>query len=675
MRARARLIAALSGAFVVLPVLVWGLCAPEVSGIFPASGLVGTNVSATVRGHSLTGATVSVFGDPGVVVTTNSSSDTALNLQIAIDPAAPLGERILVIETPGGTAGVSFTVNPAGGLVVSDVSPLPVATLGFGLDVTVIGQRLDAIAPGGVTVSGGGVTVTSQTASGDGTVLDLSFDVAGDAEVGARAIEITSSVGGAILQMLVQRPAPIVDVVAPAAVEVGGVDVPLVLTGANLTGAAIVVTSGESGQGGVTLGDAVTVDDGMLTTTVTVDGALSPEAEPRLLIVTTESGQTTAELFIVAPGVPTVTTVTPGAAEPGDSLLVTLKGLNLTGATGATGTADVVPSGVTVLDDETVTLTIDVDPGAATVNGDAVFHTLTLQTTDGDETFSFGVVAPGQPFIGRVQPPFANRGSLVECRVLGVNLGGVVPGTGVQLSGPKIEESNAEAIDDQTVRVILDIDPTASVGHRDVSIATSAGGSFVAGAAFRVNVPGQVPIITDVAPLLVEPGVATQITVTGSGFAGGSALVTGPGAVVTNVQVDGSGTILTFDLVIDPAAPPTSRAVIVVTENGTARCGIGVLIGGPQLVAAKLVKTGARFTVLSTGFRLLVFEFSMAPDFPDGPRTVLVTSDDDVELVLTRQDVERIRRAFRDRHRGFVRVTGITATNLFGTSEGVAIRR
>jgi hypothetical protein len=675
MRVRAPLIAALTSAFVVIPTLAWGTCAPEVNGIFPASGLVGTNVSATVRGHGLTGATVSVFGDTGVAVTPSTSPDTALNLQIAIDPAAPLGERILVIETPAGIAGASFTVNPAGGLIVSDVSPLPIATRGFGLDVTLTGQRLDAIAPGAVTVSGDGVAVTNQSANGDGTALDLTFDVASDATVGARAIEITSSVGGAILQMVVQRPAPTVDLVAPGAVEIGGVDVPLVLTGANLTGAAVIVTSGDAGQGGVTLGDIVTVDDGMLTTTVTVDAGLSPEAEPRLLIVTTESGQTTAELFVVAPGVPTVTTVTPGAAEPGDSVAVTLKGLHLAGATGVTGTADVVPSGLMALDDETVVLTIDVDPGAATVNGDAVLHTLTLQTTAGDETFSFGVVAEGQPFIGRVRPPFANRGSLIECRVLGVNLGGVVPGTGVALSGPKIIESNAAAIDDQTVRAVLDIDPLASVGYRDVSITTSAGGSFVASAAFRVNVPGQVPIITDVQPRLVEPGVSTAITVTGSGFAGGSALVTGPGAVVSNVQVDPTGVTMTFDLVIDPAAPLANRAVIVVTENGIARCGIGVLIGGPQLVAAKLVKTGARFTVASTGFRLLVFEFSMSPDFPDGPRTVVITSADDTELVLSRQDVERIRRAFRDRHQGFVRATGITTTNLFGTSDGVAIRR
>jgi len=676
-RTRARLIAALSGALVVLPNLAWGMCAPEVSGIFPASGIVGTNVAATVRGQGLAGATVSVFGDVGVVVTPSSSSDTALNVQIVIDPAAPLGERILVVETPGGVAGASFTVNPVGGLVVSDVSPPLVATRGFGLDATVTGQRLDAILPGDVTVSGDGVSVVDAQVNVDGTSIDFSFDVAPDASVGARAVQIATSAGGAILQMLVQRPAPQVDAISPGAVEIGSTDVPLVLTGANLTGAAVIVTSGESGQGGVTLGDVVTVDDGTLATTVTVDSGLTPEAEPRLLIVTTESGQTTTELFIVAPGVPTVTTVAPGAAEPGDSVLVTLKGLTLSGATGATGTADVVPDpgSITVVDDETVTVTINVDPGAVTVSGDAVFHTLTLQTSAGDDTFDFAVVAPGEPFIGRIRPPFANRGSLIECRLVGVNLGGVILGTGVDIDHNGIVESNAQAIDDEHVRVIFDIDPQANAGNRRPITITTAGGSYTKSEAFRVNIPGQIPIITDVAPLLVEPGVVTPITVTGSNFEGGSALVTGPGATVSNVQVDPTFTIMTFDLVIDPSAPPVSRAVVVVTENGTARCGIGVLIGGPELVAAKLVKTGARFGVVSTGFRLLVFEFSMSPEFPDGPRTVLLTSADDAELVLSRQDVERVRRAFRDLHRGYVRVTGVTATNLFGTSDGVAIRR
>jgi hypothetical protein len=670
MRARTPLIAALSGVLVALPTLVWGSCAPEVTGIFPASGVVQSTVAATIRGDGLAGATVSVFGDAGIVVTPTSSSDTALNVQIAIDAAAPLGERILVIETPSGVAGASFTVNPPNGLIVSDVSPLAVATLGFPFDLTVTGERLDAIAPGGITVSGDGVTVAAQTASMDGTTLDLTLDVAADATVGARAIEIMSSVGGAILQMVVRRPAPQVDTVSPGAVEIGSTDVPLVLTGSNLTGAAIVVTSGASHQGGVTLGDAVTVDDGTLTTTVTVDGGLTPETEPRLLIVTTESGQTTIELFVVAPGVPTVTTVTPAAGEPGESVPVVIKGLHLTDTLSVDPDDGDLSAGVpTVIDDETVLVTLDILPGAAT----NVDHTMTLTTSSTSPTFTFRVIPPGTPFINRLRPPFGNRGSTFEERIVGRNLGTVLP-DGVQVLSVNILVSNVVALSDELIRAIFSVDPNANAGKdKTVQVTTDAG--VASKAAFRVNIPGQLPTITDVTPKLVEPGASTPITVTGSNFLGGSALVTGPGAVVSNVQVDPTGTIMPFDLVIDPAAPLTSRAVIVVTENGTASCGIGVLVGGPELVAAKLVKTGARFTVASTGFRLLVFEFSMTPDFPDGPRTVTITSADTAELVLSRQDVERIRRAFRDLHRGYVRVTGVTATNLFGTSDAVAIRR
>jgi hypothetical protein len=254
----------------------------------------------------------------------------------------------------------------------------------------------------------------------------------------------------------------------------------------------------------------------------------------------------------------------------------------------------------------------------------------------------------------------------------GVNLAAT---TDIDIDHNAIMESNAQGIDDRTARVIFDIGPNANIGSSPSITVTTPGGTFTKDPAFRVNVPGQIPSITDVSPLVVEPGVPTVITVTGSNFDGGSALVTGPGATVTDVVVSGGGTIMTFELLIDVDAPPESRAVIVVTQNGTARCGVGVLIGGPALVAAKLVKTGALFQVASSGFRLLVFEFSMAPDFPDGPRTLVLASPEDDRLVLTRRDVERIRRAFRDRHRGFVRVTGVTATNLFGTSDSAAIRR
>jgi hypothetical protein len=199
-------------------------------------------------------------------------------------------------------------------------------------------------------------------------------------------------------------------------------------------------------------------------------------------------------------------------------------------------------------------------------------------------------------------------------------------------------------------------------------------GSFTRSAAFRVNIPGQVPTITDVTPRLVPPGTTTPMTVTGSNFAGGAVLVTGPGATVTNVVVDPGGGLITFDLTLPPDAPAEIRGVIVVTPNGTARCNIASAAPEPPLVAAKLVKAGAVFTVASTAFRLYVFEFSINDLFAPGLRTAGFPGAGG-SLTLDGHDTAVIEQAFRDAHRGFVRVRAVTATNFIAVSSGQVIRR
>jgi len=193
-------------------------------------------------------------------------------------------------------------------------------------------------------------------------------------------------------------------------------------------------------------------------------------------------------------------------------------------------------------------------------------------------------------------------------------------------------------------------------------------------AGFRVNVPGQIPTITDVTPTLVQPGTTTPMTVTGSNFDGAAVLVTGPGATVSDVVVDPGLTLITFDLTLAAEAPAETRAVIVVTENGTARCNIASNPSAPPLVAAKLVKSGALFTVASTAFRLFVFEFSLNDLFVPGVRTVALSAPTG-SLTLDRPDTAAIEQAFRDAHRGFVRVRAITATNRVALSPGQSIRR
>jgi hypothetical protein len=652
-------------AALALPAVAQAVCAPTARGIFPASGIVGTIVDAVVEGEALSGATVTLFGDAGLAATVQSTTDLTVNVHLTIDAAAVPGERILAFTTAGGTVAVSFTVNPVGGPVVADVSPPLVATLGLPLDVTVTGASLTGVVPATITVSGVGVSASAATPAPDGTSLAITFAVDAAADLGTHAVTISNGVGSAVVTLYVQRPAPTLTQVSPAAGEVG-VAVPITITGTGLTGAALVVTGG-----GVAVSDTTTPDDGTLTATLTIDaGATTSTTEARLLIVTTESGQTTIEFFVVPAGVASITVVQPGAGEPNTTVAVTLRGIHLAGATSVTGGApDLTPQIQSGGDDQTLPLSIQVAPGAA-VDTD---HTLTVNTPNGNPTFVFRVIQAGKPFFNAARPPFGNRGTLVTVRLDGVNLGTIVPGTGIQLSGPKITESNALALSPTTVQATLDIDPTASVGFRDVTVTTSAG-FFTRSAAFRVNIPGQVPTITDVTPTLVQPGTTTSMTITGSNLLGGAVLVTGPGATVTNVVVDPTGTTITFDLTLAADAPAEIRGVIVVTPNGIARCNIATAAAEPPLVAAKLVKTGALFTVTSSAFRLYVFEFSIADLFTPGLRTVDIP-DADGSLTLARQDTVAIERAFRELHRGFVRVRAVTATNFIAVSTGQPIRR
>src|SRR5258708_849100 len=51
---------------------------PGPGGLPPASGMVGTSVTATIAGNALDGGTVTVFGPSGLAASVQASSSTAL---------------------------------------------------------------------------------------------------------------------------------------------------------------------------------------------------------------------------------------------------------------------------------------------------------------------------------------------------------------------------------------------------------------------------------------------------------------------------------------------------------------------------------------------------------------------------------------------------------------------
>ncbi|HEY3187972.1 MAG TPA: hypothetical protein VGJ70_10880, partial [Solirubrobacteraceae bacterium] len=177
---------------------VAALCAPSASAILPASGIAGTSITASITGNGLSGATLTVYGDPGLTATVQSSSDVALGVHLDLDAAAAPGERILFVETPGGSTGVSFVINAAGGPVVTDVSPPLIGTLGLPLDVTLTGQNLGGVTTASFAITGAGISVTAATPSADGMMLALTFLVAATADLGTHAVVLGTATGSAV---------------------------------------------------------------------------------------------------------------------------------------------------------------------------------------------------------------------------------------------------------------------------------------------------------------------------------------------------------------------------------------------------------------------------------------------------------------------------------------------
>ena len=122
-------------------------------------------------------------------------------------------------------------------------------------------------------------------------------------------------------------------------------------------------------------------------------------------------------------------------------------------------------------------------------------------------------------------------------------------------------------MDHNNADVTFIIDPTAAPGVRNVRVATPGGQSDPQ--TFLVEPPA--PAAMSVNPTTLTPGGPRNVTITGSGFAGGSVSVSvdGSGVIVTNVYVVNDSTLVAT-LALDPTTAPGSRAIHVTTPaNGT----------------------------------------------------------------------------------------------------------
>jgi hypothetical protein len=194
-RGLARRFTAASATYV--PVVPVGPPQPTILSVVPGFGLQGQQgLSVTVTGqatHFTQGITTASFG-VGITASLTVNSPTSATALLNIDPAAPLGQQDVTLNTGNEVVTLKngFTVGRVGGPpTISDFNPKsgPIGTL-----VTVTGANLQPNAGTAAQVTlakQGGGTINSPVSSATGTTL--SFVIPAGAATGTLKITVNSS--------------------------------------------------------------------------------------------------------------------------------------------------------------------------------------------------------------------------------------------------------------------------------------------------------------------------------------------------------------------------------------------------------------------------------------------------------------------------------------------------
>ncbi|WP_330351378.1 IPT/TIG domain-containing protein [Streptomyces sp. NBC_00582] len=330
-----------------------------------------------------------------------------------------------------------------------------------------------------------------------------------------------------------------------------------------------------------------TVDDDATISTITATTTPSPTGRTTGEIeVVTDGGSGFGGSFTyLVPVVPAVGAVTPPSGPTAGGTQVTVTGSGFTGAT-AVMIAGVPAAAFTVDDDTTLTATTAAAP-AGGITGPVAVTTKGGTSTGG----GFAYLAPVLPAVETVEPPSGPIGGGTEVTITGSGFTGA---TAVSFGGTP---ALAFSVSDDTT--ILATAPAHTAAALTVAVTTAAG--TASGGSFTYLVP-VVPAVGAVTPPSGPTAGGTQVTVTGSGFTGATAvMIAGVPAAAFTVDDDTTLTATTA-----PAAP-ASGPVTVTTPAGTAS-GAGFAYMAPVPVVSGIAPTtgptagGVLVVVTGSGF-------------------------------------------------------------------------
>jgi hypothetical protein len=555
----------------------------QITSVTPSASGQGLTPTVTVTGqgtHFVQGLTIADFGDgisPGVVTVT---SPTSASVPLGVASNAAPGFRTASLRTLGESASMSYAFVVGQNTPTLNAATPTTAQQGQqNLTVRLTGQNTHWAAGATTVTFGQGITLHGVVVVND-TTLDALISVGALANVGGRTITVTT--GGEIVSaslFSVSQGAGLLTGVSPSSGNQGQ-ELVLAITGSGTTWSQGVTQFSIAGGGSDIKVNYVLINNA---TSATAGITIAPNAAlgGRSVYMTTGTQVLVNQnALIVTGGVPSIASLSPGTAQPGQTNVnVQIQGLHTKWLTGTT-TADFGPgisvTTLTVNNDTALTAVVAVASSATLGSRKVAIRNVTQAGTQVLEG-NFQVVSstPPSPSISYMLPLSGLRGQTFSITFSGQHTHWNPATSTLAIGDPGtsgITINSFQVTSPTSAIANITIGPNAAFASNVVEIET---GAELVQAAFTVV--QAVPTLTLVDPAAGMQGATMFVNVLGqhTGFNESTTFSFGTGVSVESVEILGP-TIARLQIAIDQLAVQGAHGVTAITN--------GVSVGGPLFV-------------------------------------------------------------------------------------------
>lgn len=553
----------------------------------PNSGLTGQTLSVSIVGQStnfVQGTTQVSLGD-GIIINSVTVADPSdLTVQITISTNAAPGPRTVTLTTGSEVVQLlnGFTIQGSAP-AITVVSPNSGPQGGSG-PVGITGQNTHFVQGTTQVDFGAGITVSNINVGCD-TCLTATLSIDPAAIPGPRTVTITTGAEVVALPngftVLTPTITPILTSIVPTNVQQGQ-SVGITITG-NYTHFTQGTTQVSFGAG-VTVASVTVNNPGSLIAQIVVDPSAPTVARP---VTVTTGGEVVSSpsVFNVNAATATLYSLNPGGGSQGQqNLSVSITGLAthfVQGTSVAIFGAGVTVTALTVSSATTATAIVSIDPAAAPGQ-----RTVTVTTSSEVASFANGfTVSASGPILYTLNPGGSSQGATnLQVQITGLNTH-FNQGASVASFGAGITVVSLTVTSPTAANAVIDIDPTATIGQRTVTVTT---GSEAAPFANGFSVVAGVAGITEINPgggLQGTQNLSLAITAQFTHWVQGTTQASfGAGVTVVSLTIT-SATTATAVVNVDPAASLGARDVTFTsgTEVVTAPGGFTINAGFPSI--------------------------------------------------------------------------------------------